>query len=81
MLVGNFLLMQLAFGLARAAYKLVDHLLRQTRRRAIPVVRQKINVKAFGGGDRVDFHLLRQRNSDCAPIGVTARNTYEPGSA
>ena len=78
MLVGNFLLMQLAFGLARAAHKFVDHLLWQTWRRAIPVVRQEIDVKTFGGSDAVDFHLLRQRNSDCTPIGVAARNTYDP---
>ena len=81
LLVGNFLLVQLAFGLARAAHKLVDHLLRQTWRRAIPVVRQQINVESFGGRDAVDFHFVRQRNPDCAAIGVAARNTYKSGSA
>src|SRR5262249_31072263 len=70
-----------AFSLARAADELVDHLLRQTRRGAFPVIRQKINIKAFGGGDCVDFHFLCQRNSDRASIRIAARNTYKRGGA
>src|SRR6185312_9188404 len=79
LLVSNFLLVQLAFGLARAPHELVDHLPRQTWRRAIPVVGQEIDVESFGGRDAVDFHLVRQRNSDCSSIWIAPRNANKSG--
>ncbi len=74
------LLMQLAFGIARAAHEFVDHFLRNTRHRAFPTVRQKIDIEPLSRDDRVDLHCSHQRNADCTAVRVSACGAYIFGS-
>ena len=73
LLVGQALLMQLAFGVARAARQFVDHLLRQAGHHALPVVRQDVDIEPLGGGDQIDLHLAGQRDADRAAVGIAPR--------
>ena len=78
---GQLLLTQLPFGLARAARKLVDHLLRQAGQDAGPGLRHQIDIKPFDGPDRVDFHRARQRDADRFAVGIVPRRAHIVGGA
>ena len=75
------LLAQLAFGLARAAGELLDHLLRQAGLQAGPGLGQQIDEQPLAGGHRIDLHLARERDADRGAVGIAPRGADIVGRA
>ena len=73
LLVGGALAMQLAFGLARAAGEVVDHLLRRAGHHADPGLRQQVDEQPIGRGYGVDLHFVGERDADDGAVGIETR--------
>jgi hypothetical protein len=55
---------------AGAAGEPLDHLARQSGRRAVPALGQQVDVEPVAGGHRVHRHPGRERDANGPPVGV-----------